>query len=105
MSKERLEEIQNEVNYAYRRDGSISTKAVTMPIEHYEHLYEQAERVQELENILEQDHRQEVLEGLYEQNKRYREALELVAAEYNFYNTNREKIMMNIARQALESEE
>ena len=42
MSKERLEEIQNEVNYAYRRNGSISTKAVTMPIEHYEHLYEQA---------------------------------------------------------------
>ena len=59
MSKERLEEIQNEVNYAYRRNGSISTKAVTMPIEHYEHLYEQAELVEELE----------------QQNKRYREAL------------------------------
>lgn len=51
--KERLEEIQKEVNYAYRRDGSISTKAVTMPIEHYEHLYEQAERVQELEREFE----------------------------------------------------
>jgi len=62
MSKERLEEIQNEVNYAYRRNGSISTKAVTMPIEHYEHLYEQAELVEELE----------------QQNKRYREAIEKI---------------------------
>src|SRR5690625_455554 len=78
MSKERLEEIQKEVNYAYRRDGSISVKAVTMPIEHYEHLYEQAERVKELE--LECAGWKEAVrfedEKLAKQIKRYRDALE-----------------------------
>src|SRR5690625_4499349 len=103
MSKERLEEIQNEVNYAYRRNGSISTKAVTMPIEHYEHLYEQAERVQELEDaIKEKALTVQMKEYIYmgpdesvslkvlrqldkvkAQNKRYREAIGKSIAHFN----------------------
>lgn len=81
--KNRLEEIQKEVNYAYRRDGSINTKAVTMHMEHYEYLYEQAERVQELEEANEKnywiasDFKFKNL-ALEQQNKRYRDILEEV---------------------------
>ena len=77
MSKERLEEIQKDVNYAYRRDGSINTKAITMHIEHYEHLYEQAERVPVLE-FYKQDWML-----VTEQNKRYREAIIQARKELN----------------------
>ena len=87
MSKERLEEIQKEVNYAYRRDGSINTKAVTMHIEHYEYLYEQVERAQELEEEVDRlkvwygaYHREtKATSRLRDENKRYREALEAIA--------------------------
>lgn len=93
MSKEQLEEIQKEVNYAYRRDGSISTKAVTMPIEHYEHLYEQAERVQELERVNKQlKNNLSVYKGYYknmikinedtvEENKKYRRLIKNMGQE------------------------
>src|SRR5690625_4435820 len=114
MSKERLEEIQKEVNYAYRRDGSISTKAVTMPIEHYEHLYEQAERVRELEETnkknywIAADFKFENLQ-LEQQNKRYREALEEIKKEETVTTALSEgqvayTISGHIARKALERE-
>ena len=125
MSKERLEEIQNEVNYAYRRNGSISTKAVTMPIEHYEHLYEQAERVQELEDaIKEKALTVQMKEYIYmgpdesvslkvlrqldkvkAQNKRYREALEFYGDKKNYEDANYWKIVNDggeMARKELE---
>ena len=108
MSKERLEEIQKEVNYAYRRDGSISTKAVTMPIEHYEHLYEQAERVESLEENA-QDLR-EALGRRQEQNKRYRESIEFAKLKIKDFETDvkmvwkmaEDKIIKRDARQILD---
>src|SRR5690606_38700537 len=114
MSKERLEEIQKEVNYAYRRDGSINTKAVTMHIEHYEYLYEQAERAQELEEWQEKaqqlheslKRQDEVLDRLRQQNKRYREALKNIyeLAEYDEYDNTLEQIVLEV-EEALEDED
>src|SRR5690625_4024133 len=101
MSKERLEEIQKDVNYAYRRDGSINTKAVTMHIEHYEHLYEQAERVQELESELNKQleigyYFEGETHDLAEQNKRYREVIEYVMTAKSTHYSSLENALEDI---------
>src|SRR5699024_5109121 len=85
MSKERLEEFREFVDFMYesidiedhQRFIAISDSMLNDGWFKWIYLYakEQAERVQELETVIEQDKRQSVLEGLYEQNKRYREAL------------------------------
>jgi len=98
MSKERLEEIQKDVNYAYRRDGSINTKAITMHIEHYEHLYEQAERVPVLE-FYKQDWML-----VTEQNKRYRESMKKLKQMVNDSEVDCGMICDEIREMALESE-
>src|SRR5699024_944844 len=91
MSKERLEEYREFVDFMYEsidiedHQRFIAISDSMLNDGWFKWIYrlakEQSERVQELEDIIYQDERQAVLEGMYEQNKRYREALEFYADE------------------------
>ena len=94
MSKERLEEFREFVDFMYEsiviedHQRFIAISDSMLNDGWFKWIYrlakEQSERVQELEDIIYQDERQAVLEGMYEQNKRYREALEFYAEQDNY---------------------
>src|SRR5699024_8850403 len=93
MSKERLEEFREFVDFMYEsidiedHQRFIAISDSMLNDGWFKWIYrlakEQSERVQELEDIIYQDERQAVLEGMYEQNKRYREALEFIGNHAN----------------------
>lgn len=98
MSKERLEELLNDLPYTIRHSGELE------PLKQFAR--EQSEQVQELEDIIYKDERQAVLEGMYEENKRYREALEYIADNKIEHGWNLKAVNCVVrARRALESEE
>src|SRR5699024_5936909 len=94
MSKERLEEFREFVDFMYEsidiedHQRFIAISDSMLNDGWFKWIYrlakEQSERVQEIEDIIYQDERQAVLEGMYEQNKRYREALEFYAEQDNY---------------------
>ena len=79
MSKERLEEAKKLIKHYHEQKLSNNVMLTERGVELIEHLYEQAERVQELENRIADD--VHFVAEILEQNKRYRETIE-EAIEY-----------------------
>jgi len=106
MSKKRLEEAKDYLEYWINNDLSLEWALSNEAKQHLKYLIEQAERVEELENKI--DRIRFVNNDFYKQNKRYRDALIYVMKTHiEQYHDPKNKLedIKFVVNEALEGEE